>query len=276
MMLFATRTVSVILLLSIVVVGSIIGCCDGSSSRDRITQFVDEGQQFLVVSGVTLQEDPTKDEIQFDGVESAIIFWFCTPAYTPDDNGDEQYDNVVSHVLSYRPPNIVSQMRDAEASFTSFLTPHGYTAAWNEKEDKYEEFIVDFDDKTTTKLTETKDGVASVNYMEFSFAGETGGFVGSGEGIWEFNTTEIIELVGMADNLAKELTPENCENIYADNWKVSMEFGDEDFDEEEEDEEMLVTQEGTTSAATQNKDTIPLGAVAFSPYLLVSFLMIFI
>jgi len=53
-------------------------------------------------------------------------------------------------------------MTHSGSSLPSFLILHGYTDAWSTKLDMYDEFVVDFDDKTTMKLAETDNRLSCI------------------------------------------------------------------------------------------------------------------
>jgi hypothetical protein len=196
---------------SLLLLSAFAGCCEGS--RERISRYINEGQMMVVPKGVGLYEDPEKDSIRFNQ-----IFWFCRPTYEPDENGDGQWDNVVGHAVSFFPS--MDQFTTVGASIVGQWNPHGYSAAWSAETNAYEEFIVDYDDRTVMKLTE----YSYLGY-EFSLPGGTGGFVTSGDAVWAFDATGDPTLGAMQEALGKNLTGENCEAKYEEVWKASMESG---------------------------------------------------
>ena len=73
-----------------------------SSARERISRYVEAGQMFSI-------QDPDEVAVLLEkphapDTPGGNVKWFCTPTYTPDTNGDGYYDNVVGHMLTFRPP----------------------------------------------------------------------------------------------------------------------------------------------------------------------------
>jgi len=191
--------------------------CQGS--RERIGEYVATGQQFLVVDPdvdetIILYEDPDAKPVPL-----TRVYWFCPSKHAPDRNEDGQYDNVVSHALTFRPEGEFNDIIAEGASVSGSWTPHGYVAAWG-KGGTYDEFLVDYDDRTMHKFIETEANSASIAGWELSDAGDTSGLVISGVGEWISDTTDA-RLVKLSEALGAELTGENCNAKYAEVWKAA-------------------------------------------------------
>ncbi len=138
-----------------------------SPARERISQYVRDGQMFFIHKDqMLLYEDPSKDPLTFSN-----IWWFCQPTTAPDLNGDGQYDSVISHVNFIVPPSSLKAAQDAGASQTTIATD-GYTASWVEEGQYYNERVVDFGDFTVWQIH----GKEFIGY-ETSPPGGTGGMV---------------------------------------------------------------------------------------------------
>ena len=138
-----------------------------SSARERISQYVRDGQMFFIMKDPTLlYEDPSKDPVTYTN-----IWWFCQPTTAPALNGDGQYDSVISHVNIIVPPSSLKAAKDAGASQTAFATD-GYTASWVKELGAYNEHVVDFGDTSVWQIH----GNEFIGY-ETSPPGTTGGFV---------------------------------------------------------------------------------------------------
>ena len=90
----------------------LVGCCclllpgaaaaADSPARERISRYVEAGQMFSI-------QDPDEVAVLLEtphapDTPGGNVKWFCTPTYAPDTNGDGYYDNVVGHMLTFRPP----------------------------------------------------------------------------------------------------------------------------------------------------------------------------
>ena len=138
-----------------------------SPARERISQYVRDGQMFFIMKDPTLlYEDPSKDPVTYTN-----IWWFCQPTTAPDLNGDGQYDSVISHVNIIVPPSSLGAAKDAGASQTAFATD-GYTASWVKELGAYNERVVDFGDTSIWQIH----GNEFIGY-ETSPPGATSGFV---------------------------------------------------------------------------------------------------
>ena len=141
-----------------------------TSSRERISQYVKEGQMFYIINKQSmLYEDPSKDLLALDQ-----IWWFCPATTAPDLNGDGLFDSVVSHVNLFVPPSILKEQEKSGATGAdkgSFMTA-GYTASWVEAGVYYNEHVVDFGDTTVWQIN----GKQYIAY-ETSPPGTTGGLV---------------------------------------------------------------------------------------------------
>ena len=99
-----------------------------TSSRERISQYVKEGQMFYIINKqLGLYEDPSTDPLVFDN-----IWWFCPATTAPDLNGDGLFDSVVSHVNLFVPPSILKEAEKSGATGADKgrFTTAGYTASW--------------------------------------------------------------------------------------------------------------------------------------------------
>ena len=144
------------------------------SSRERISQFVKEGQMFYIIENQEiLYEDPSKAPFAYTNV-----FWICQPTVAPDNNGDGMYDSVVAHANLYIPAATsaaaVSSGGTGFGSNQGITTPHfateGYTASW--QGGYYNEKMVDFGDFTITQIKDKE-----FQMYENSAPGTTGGLV---------------------------------------------------------------------------------------------------
>ena len=180
------------------------------TSRERITNYVNEGQMFFIMNGVpALYEDPSSDPMFV-----TYLQWFCAPTHAPPDaNGDGMYDSLVSRVVSYVPgsTSTLKNEKGAGATQGKFST-HGYTASWSKVADYYDEYMVDFDDTTVWHWKGN-----SFNGYETSPPGGKGGCVFAGEGLWTFDTDHPI-IQEMANELGVELTAKSCKDTYAETW----------------------------------------------------------
>ena len=210
-----TYTTASALLLS-VFVGIIIGCCEGT--RSRISQYIVDGQLFLVGGGVLLFENPASGASHYDD----LVMWFCPPAYEPDLNGDGKWDNVVGHGLLFIPDDgLEGSESSAPGSVSGTWVAKGYTAAWSPIDGRYDEKIIDVGvgRSSTSTVMDIGDNQASFVVYEPS-SGQADGYIVSGEGVWTFNTTGTPGVEKMATALGKELTAENCKAKYAEVWNL--------------------------------------------------------
>ena len=142
-------------------------------SRERISQYVRDGQMFWILEDQTIvYEDPSKDPVTVSGV-----FWMCQPTVAPDNNGDGLYDSVVSHMNVWAPPKTATGVIKAGGTGMGsepvghYMT-NGYTASWVKQSSYYNELFVDFGDFTVWQLN----GKEYLAY-ETSAPGTTGGMV---------------------------------------------------------------------------------------------------
>ena len=145
------------------------------SSRERISQFVKEGQMFYILEGEILYEDPSKAPFAFTNV-----FWICQPTVAPDNNGDGMYDSAVAHANIYIPSATSASAVSSGGSNVDggsnqgitnpFFATDGYTASW--QGGYYDEKVVDFGDFTIHQMKGKE-----YQMYETSAPGTTGGLV---------------------------------------------------------------------------------------------------
>ena len=85
------------------------GAAAASPARERISRYVEEGQMFVIQhpDEVTILLGKPNNPITPGG----NVKWLCTPNYAPDNNGDGLHDNVVGHMVVYRPPKEVEGLQ---------------------------------------------------------------------------------------------------------------------------------------------------------------------
>ena len=179
----------------------LIRCCNGStSSRSRISRYVDEGQMFFIRdNGVALGRNLSNTKFPSNEIEIGNVEWFCAPTFGPDNDEDGNYDNVVSVFITYT------------NDLNKFADIGGYTAAWTGG--SYDEVGTDFAIRTN-RYNVIDDRRSSVIQWTLDGGNSTQGMITSQEGRWTFDTTESI-FDGFKGALGdRELTGETCKSIY--------------------------------------------------------------
>jgi hypothetical protein len=175
-------------------------------TRERISQFVEEGQMFFVREDQIALGRNLSNPI-FPSMTNQVnnIVWFCIPAFSPDNNNDGNYNNVVSSSITFK------------FSVNKFGNIGGYTAAWSGCTDNfggsYEEYGTDYSIRTNRYNYVGDSSRSSTIQWTLDGLGSTTGLVTSGEGRWTFDTTEsIFDIFKEALN-GRELTGETCKAI---------------------------------------------------------------
>jgi hypothetical protein len=71
-------------------------------ARERISQFVEEGQMFFVREDeIALGRSLSNPIFPFTTNQVCNIEWFCTPAFPPGNNNGGDYGNVVSSFITF-------------------------------------------------------------------------------------------------------------------------------------------------------------------------------
>jgi polyhydroxyalkanoate synthesis regulator phasin len=177
------------------------------AARERISRFVEEGQMFFVREDqIALGRNLSSP--MFPSMTNQVnnIEWFCKPAFSPDNNNDGNYNNVVSSFITF-----VNQKKNETSTFDKI---GGYTAAWSGTNfGSYEEYGTDYE-VTTTKYNYVGNGRSSTTQRELYGKDSTMGLVASGEGRWTFDTNELIFDLFKESLGGRELTGETCKTIY--------------------------------------------------------------
>jgi hypothetical protein len=153
-------------------------------ARERISRFVEEGQMFFVREDqIALGRNLSNPIFPSMTNQFINIEWFCKPAFSPDNNNDGNYNNVVSSFITFK------------FDGNKFGNTGGYTAAWsggtNNFGGSYEEYGTDYTIRTN-RYNDVGDSRSSTIQWTLDGLGSTTGLVTSGEGRWTFDTSESI------------------------------------------------------------------------------------
>ena len=176
-------------------------------ARERISQFVEEGQMFFVREDqIALGRNLTNPKFPSMTNQVNNIEWFCKPAFSPDNNNDGNYDNVVSSFITFK------------FGGKKFGNTGGYTAAWSvgttNLGGSYEEYGTDYKIRTNRYNDVGDSSRSSTIQWTLDGLGSTTGLVTSGEGRWTFDTDETIFDLFKEALGGRELTGETCKTIY--------------------------------------------------------------
>jgi len=195
--------------------------------RDRIERYVAAGQMFLI-------QDPNKINVLLEKPNAPItpsgnVKWFCTPQkileWDENSDYDKTYDNVVSHMLTFRPAQEVADLQQQGGEMKGTWETGGFTTAWENDSDAG--YMVAYGDLRIATLIEIRRGeynqnttsswFSNVVYLEPSTPKDTSGMIASAVVEWTLDAADP-RLVEMAKDLGKELTGETCEEKYAEVW----------------------------------------------------------